>query len=197
MGQSYQECVTAGEPLGNLESGLAAALTGSVRIAIVSGGVACLAGAVAVTLALPALWRYDARAVPAPGRAGRRGARRAMTLDGRRDDQRRAGGGGRCRGEGAGPLGICPETSHQRIEQMIGRGRRDPSGQAPFTPCATRVLELALREANDLHDGSVDTAHLVLGLIRERDVAAARVLVELTADPKRVRQQVIQLAQAR
>jgi hypothetical protein len=38
-----------------------------VRIAIVSGGVACLAGAVAVTLALPALWRYDARAVPAPG----------------------------------------------------------------------------------------------------------------------------------
>jgi hypothetical protein len=47
--------------LGNLESGLAAALTGSVRIAIVSGGVACVVGAVAVTLALPALWRYDAR----------------------------------------------------------------------------------------------------------------------------------------
>jgi predicted MFS family arabinose efflux permease len=57
---------TTGEPLGNLESGLAAALTGSVRIAIVSGGVACLAGAVAVTLALPALWRYDARAAPVP-----------------------------------------------------------------------------------------------------------------------------------
>jgi hypothetical protein len=52
---------TTGEPLGNLESGLAAAPTGSVRIAIVSGGVACLAGAVAV--ALSALWRYDARAV--------------------------------------------------------------------------------------------------------------------------------------
>jgi hypothetical protein len=59
--------VTVREPAGNLESGLAASLTGSVRIAIVSGGVACLAGAVAVTLALPALWRYDARAVPALG----------------------------------------------------------------------------------------------------------------------------------
>jgi MFS family permease len=59
---------TTGEPAGNLESGLAAALTGSARIAIVSGGLACLAGAVVVTLALPALWRYDARAVPAPGR---------------------------------------------------------------------------------------------------------------------------------
>jgi hypothetical protein len=58
---------TAGEPSGNLESGLTAALTGSARIAIVSGGLACLVGAVAVTLALPALWRYDARAVPAPG----------------------------------------------------------------------------------------------------------------------------------
>ena len=57
---------TTGEPLGNLESGLAAALTGSVRISIVSGGVACLVGAVAVTLALPALWRYDALALPVP-----------------------------------------------------------------------------------------------------------------------------------
>jgi hypothetical protein len=59
--------VPTGEPLGNLESGLAASLTGSTRIAIVSGGVACLVGAPAVTLALPALWRYDARAAPAPG----------------------------------------------------------------------------------------------------------------------------------
>jgi hypothetical protein len=62
---AYKECVPTGEPLGNLESGLAASLTGSVRIAVVSGGVACLA--VAVALALPALWRYDARVVvPAP-----------------------------------------------------------------------------------------------------------------------------------
>ena len=53
--------MTVREPSGGLESGLAASLTGSVRIAIVSGGVACLAGALAVTLALPALWRYDAR----------------------------------------------------------------------------------------------------------------------------------------
>jgi hypothetical protein len=58
---------TTGEPAGGLESGLVASLTGSVRIAIVSGGAACLVAAVAVTLALPALWRYDARAAPAPG----------------------------------------------------------------------------------------------------------------------------------
>jgi hypothetical protein len=58
--------VPAGEPSGGLESGLAASLTGSVRIAVVSGGVACLVGAVAVTLARPALWRYDALALPVP-----------------------------------------------------------------------------------------------------------------------------------
>jgi MFS family permease len=53
---------TTGTPLGNLESGLAAALTGSTEVAIVSGGLACLAGALLVTLALPMLWRYDSRA---------------------------------------------------------------------------------------------------------------------------------------
>ncbi len=52
---------TTGEPLGNLESGLAASITGSVRIAIVSGGALCLVGAAVVVAALPMLWRYDAR----------------------------------------------------------------------------------------------------------------------------------------
>jgi MFS family permease len=52
---------TTGEPLGNLESGLAASITGSVRVAIVSGGVLCLVGAAVVVAALPMLWRYDAR----------------------------------------------------------------------------------------------------------------------------------------
>jgi hypothetical protein len=52
---------TTGEPAGNLESGLVASLTGSVRFAVVSGGVLSVAGAIAVTAALPMLWRYDSR----------------------------------------------------------------------------------------------------------------------------------------
>jgi MFS family permease len=52
---------STGEPLGNLEAGAVATLTGSVRVAVVSGGLLSLAGAVIVSLALPALWRYDAR----------------------------------------------------------------------------------------------------------------------------------------
>jgi hypothetical protein len=69
-GSEGGERTPTGEPAGNLESGLAAALTGSAWIAVVSSGLACLAGAVAVSLAPPALWRYDARAVPAPDAPG-------------------------------------------------------------------------------------------------------------------------------
>ena len=52
---------TTGEPLGSLEAGLAAALTGSARVSIASGGIACVAAAALITVALPGLWRYDAR----------------------------------------------------------------------------------------------------------------------------------------
>src|SRR5215467_1491818 len=52
---------STGEPLGDLEAGAVASLTGSVRVAVVSGGLLSLLGAVIVTFALPALWRYDAR----------------------------------------------------------------------------------------------------------------------------------------
>ncbi|HEY3908202.1 MAG TPA: MFS transporter [Streptosporangiaceae bacterium] len=58
---------STGEPVGNLEAGAVAQLTGSVRIAVVSGGLLSLLGAAIVSLALPALWRYDARDVKAPG----------------------------------------------------------------------------------------------------------------------------------
>ena len=52
---------STGEPLGNLEAGAVASLTGSVRVAVVSGGLLSLLGALIVSLALPALWRCDAR----------------------------------------------------------------------------------------------------------------------------------------
>jgi MFS family permease len=54
---------STGEPLGNVEAGAIATLTGSVRLAVVSGGVLSILGALIVSLALPALWRYDARDV--------------------------------------------------------------------------------------------------------------------------------------
>jgi ATP-dependent Clp protease ATP-binding subunit ClpA len=62
-----------------------------------------------------------------------------------------------------------------------------------FTDRARRVTVLAQEEARMLNHDYVDTEHLLLGLIREGDGVAARVLVGLGADLDRVRQQVIQL----
>ena len=90
-------------------------------------------------------------------------------------------------------LGINLETVRQQVGAMIGQGQRAPSGHIPFTPRAKKVLELALREALQLDHNYIGTEHILLGLIREGEGVAARVLVTLGGDLNRVRQQVIQL----
>ena len=90
-------------------------------------------------------------------------------------------------------LGISLDALRQQVEQVIGRGQQAPSGHIPFTPRAKKVMELALREANDLGHSYIGTEHILLGLIREGDGVAAGVLTGLGADRPRVRQQVTQL----
>ena len=68
-----------------------------------------------------------------------------------------------------------------------------PPGHIPFTPRAKKVLELALREAQQLGHGYIGTGHLLLGLIREGTGVAAQVLVRLGADLSRARLQVVRL----
>ena len=90
-------------------------------------------------------------------------------------------------------LGISLETVRQQVEEIIGQGQQAPSGNIPFTPRVKKVLELALREAQQLGHNYIGTEHILLGLIREGQGVAAQVLVKLGADLSRVRQQVIQL----
>jgi ATP-dependent Clp protease ATP-binding subunit ClpC len=90
-------------------------------------------------------------------------------------------------------LGISLEDVRQNVEEMIGRGQEAPSGHIPFTPRAKKVLELSLREAQQLGHEYIGTEHILLGLIREGEGVAAQVLVKLGGDLRRVRQQVIQL----
>jgi ATP-dependent Clp protease ATP-binding subunit ClpC len=90
-------------------------------------------------------------------------------------------------------LGISLDAVRQQIEEIIGHGRRTPSGHIPFTPRAKKVLELSLREALQLGHNYIGTEHILLGLIREGKGVAAQVLVRLGADLNRVRQQVILL----
>jgi ATP-dependent Clp protease ATP-binding subunit ClpC len=90
-------------------------------------------------------------------------------------------------------LGLSLAGLRQEIELAAGRSESAPPGHIAFTPQAKRVLELSLREAIQLGHNYIGTEHLLLGLLREGDGVAARVLVQLGADLNRVRQQVIQL----
>jgi len=90
-------------------------------------------------------------------------------------------------------LGISLDAVRQQVEEIIGRGQHAPSGHIPLTPRAKKVLELSLRESQQLGHNYIGTEHILLGLLREGDGVAPQVLVKLGADLNRVRQQVIQL----
>jgi ATP-dependent Clp protease ATP-binding subunit ClpA len=94
-------------------------------------------------------------------------------------------------------LGINLDAVRQQTEGVIGRGEQAPSGHIPFTPRAKKVLELSLRESTQLGHRYIGTEHILLGLLREGQGVAAQVLAGLGVDLDQVRQQVIELLQAR
>ena len=89
-------------------------------------------------------------------------------------------------------LGISLESVRQQVEEIIGQGQAAPPGHIPFTPRAKKVLELSLREALQLGHNYIGTEHMLLGLIREGEGVAAKVL-QVGADLNKVRQHVINL----
>lgn len=90
-------------------------------------------------------------------------------------------------------LEVNLEDVRQQVEDIIGKGSSTPVGHIPFTPRAKKVLELSLREALQLGHNYIGTEHVLLGLIREGEGVAARVLLNLGADLDKVRQQIVQL----
>jgi hypothetical protein len=87
--------------------------------------------------------------------------------------------------------GITLDAARAEIEKIIGRGEAAPRGHIPFTPRAKKVLELALREAIHLGHSYLGTEHILLGLIREGEGVAARVLTTLGADLNELRETVL------
>jgi ATP-dependent Clp protease ATP-binding subunit ClpC len=82
----------------------------------------------------------------------------------------------------------------QAIENMVKpSGGTLTLGEIPLTPRAKRVLELSVEEARLLGHNYVGTEHLLLGLIREGEGVAARVLLELGMDRKRVREEIMKI----
>lgn len=77
------------------------------------------------------------------------------------------------------------------VNEMIG-GVGGPASSPPFTPRAKKVLELALREVQQLGGGNIGTEHILLGVIREGQGVAFQVLVSLDIDLAQVRQTLIE-----
>ena len=88
-------------------------------------------------------------------------------------------------------LGISREDVRGQVEEIIGHGQGSPVGHIPFTARAKKVLELSLREALALGHHYIGTEHLLLGLLREGEGAAAQVLVRLGAGHALVRERVL------
>src|SRR5262249_13569196 len=90
-------------------------------------------------------------------------------------------------------LGVSLERARDEVVDLIGVGGSAPSGHVPFTPRAKKGLELALREAIQFGHDYIGTEHVLLGLIREGEGAAAQVLAKLGAGLSAVRRQVVEL----
>jgi ATP-dependent Clp protease ATP-binding subunit ClpA len=83
-------------------------------------------------------------------------------------------------------------AARDQVVAIIGRGQQQLSGHIPFTPRAKKSLELSLREALQLGDGYIGTGHLLLGLIRQGDNMAVKILGTLGTDLNDLRARVTQ-----
>lgn len=90
-------------------------------------------------------------------------------------------------------LGVDVVRTRVQVVRIVPRGDEVVSGQIPFTPRAKKCLELALREALSLGHNYIGTEHILLGLVREGEGVAARILLDLDADAEKVRTGVIRL----
>ena len=90
-------------------------------------------------------------------------------------------------------LGISHELVQGQVGETIGQDQQASARHIPFSPHAKQVLELSLREMEQLGDSLVGTEHILLGLITVSEGVAAQTLVKLGVELERVRQEVLQL----
>jgi hypothetical protein len=89
-------------------------------------------------------------------------------------------------------MGVDLETVRKEVEKQVGTGPAQKTfGSIPYTPRVKRVLALATKESIALNHTYVGTEHLLLGLLREGDGVAARVLRNLDVDVERTRQEIL------
>ncbi len=90
-------------------------------------------------------------------------------------------------------MGLDLETVRGEVEKQVGTGQETKTtpGAIPYTPRVKKVLALAGKEAKALNHSYVGTEHILLGLLREGEGVAARVLKSLDTDIERTRQEIL------
>jgi ATP-dependent Clp protease ATP-binding subunit ClpA len=88
-------------------------------------------------------------------------------------------------------LDIHLDEVRTQVARIVGLGDEVTPGQIPFTPRAKKTLELSLREALSLGHNYIGTEHILLGIARENEGVASRILLDCDADADKVRDAVI------
>ena len=94
--------------------------------------------------------------------------------------------------------GASLEAMRRMVEELVGRGEGERTGEPPaITPRARRVMELASAEARNMGSPVIGTEHILLGIIREGDGIAYRILSHFAKDVDAIRWRVLAMAEGR
>lgn len=88
---------------------------------------------------------------------------------------------------------IEPEAVLQEIEELIGKEEQAKVEVAGFTPRTKRVIENAFREARKLGSDYIGTEHILIGIMREGDSVAVRIMLNLGANPSKLYNEIVKV----
>ena len=88
---------------------------------------------------------------------------------------------------------INAEGVLEKIEELVGVGENKITGAMGLTPRTKRVIENAFREARRLNSEYIGTEHLLIGIMREADSVAVRIMIELHLDPQKLYNEIIKV----
>lgn len=89
--------------------------------------------------------------------------------------------------------GVSKEMVENEIKDMIGEGKNEVKGSIGLTPRSKKVLNLAMDEARKMGHNYIGTEHLLLGLIREGEGVAVRILMDSKSDINNIKDEVVDL----
>ena len=90
--------------------------------------------------------------------------------------------------------GITPEQVEEQIDLLVGRNEQiEQNGVIGFTPRTKRVIENAFRESKKLGTDFIGTEHLLIGIMREGDSVAVRIMLDLNVNPQKLYNEIIKI----